>query len=344
MQKRKFQFLSKGVLKRIIVLGIGDIPKRMAKIAIKRNINVEIYGGKRQLKNLDQNGILAIKKIQESKIKYKILHTLKSYKNGPYYNNPKNTVIFSFGSPFIISKELITRYQGRIINCHASPLPEWRGGGGFSWRILADDRRGNSCFHLVTKGIDDGKILLQKSYIFPKRVKFPKDYIGYANSQSAKLLPKLIDKIINGEFFKPIQQNENKSTYFPRLDSKSQGYIDWSWEGKFIKRFIMAFSHPYDGAKSFVNNKIVRIYDADFIRTKRMEHSFMRGLIIRKNNREIFISCNNGILKVKESNLKTQSELKLGDRLFTPNSKLEAALKIRIRYNPSGIVDEKKNK
>ena len=106
----------------------------------------------------------------------------------------------------------------------------------------------------------------------------------------------------------------------------------------------MAFSHPYDGAKSFVNNKIVRIYDADFIRTKRMEYSFMRGLIIRKNNREIFISCNNGILKVKESNLKTQSELKLGDRLFTPNSKLEAALKIRIRYNPSGIVDEKKNK
>ena len=71
MQKRKFQFLSRGLLKRIIILGIGDIPIRMAKIAIKRNINVEIYGGKRQLKNLDQNGILAIKKIQESKIKYK---------------------------------------------------------------------------------------------------------------------------------------------------------------------------------------------------------------------------------------------------------------------------------
>ena len=79
MQKRKFQFLSKGVLKRIIVLGIGDIPIRMAKIAIKRNINVEIYGGKRQLKNLDQNGILAIKKIQESKIKYKILRSFSTY-------------------------------------------------------------------------------------------------------------------------------------------------------------------------------------------------------------------------------------------------------------------------
>ena len=51
MQKRKFQFLSRGLLKRIIILGIGDIPIRMAKIAIKRNINVEIYGGKRQLKN-----------------------------------------------------------------------------------------------------------------------------------------------------------------------------------------------------------------------------------------------------------------------------------------------------
>ena len=70
----------------------------------------------------------------------------------------------------------------------------------------------------------------------------------------------------------------------------------------------------------------------------------MRGLIIRKNNREIFISCNNGILKVKESNLKSPSELKLGDRLFTPSSKLEAALKRRIRYNPSGMVDEKKKK
>ena len=45
-------------------------------------------------------------------------------------------------------------------------LPIDAGGGGFSWRIMRNDRLGNCLVHLVDEGIDTGPILKNNEFIF----------------------------------------------------------------------------------------------------------------------------------------------------------------------------------
>ena len=76
-----------------------------------------------------------------------------------------NTLVISIGSPFIIKEKFLKKFSNKVINFHASPLPQFRGGGGFSWRILSNDRNGGITFHLIDKSLDTGAIIFQKKLL-----------------------------------------------------------------------------------------------------------------------------------------------------------------------------------
>ena len=45
------------------------------------------------------------------------------------------------------------------------------------------------------------------------------------------------------------KQDEKNSSYWPRLNSKIHGWIDWSWSPKEISDFIKAFDDPEEQNK-----------------------------------------------------------------------------------------------
>ena len=47
-------------------------------------------------------------------------------------------------------------------------------------------------------------------------------------------------------------------SYWPRLNAKKNGWINWNWKAKDIVNFINAFSFPYGGASTFVRSKILK--------------------------------------------------------------------------------------
>ena len=49
------------------------------------------------------------------------------------------------------------------------------------------------------------------------------------------------------------------STYWPRLKTDINGWVDWSLKIDSIERFICAFDEPYSGAKTFLGNKTVSL-------------------------------------------------------------------------------------
>jgi methionyl-tRNA formyltransferase len=59
--------------------------------------------------------------------------------------------------------------------------------------------------------------------------------------------------------FRIRNQEEKDSTYFPRLNSLNQGFIDWEWDCGEALRFIRAFDDPYCGASTFLNERRVFI-------------------------------------------------------------------------------------
>ena len=75
-------------------------------------------------------------------------------------------LILLIGFMRILSSEFVERWGGKIINVHPSLLPKYAGGMNNSVHesvLAAGDKESGCTIHLVTKDVDCGPILLQKS-------------------------------------------------------------------------------------------------------------------------------------------------------------------------------------
>jgi phosphoribosylglycinamide formyltransferase-1 len=75
-------------------------------------------------------------------------------------------LILLIGFMRILSSGFVERWRGKIINVHPSLLPKYAGGMNNSVHesvLAAGDKESGCTIHLVTKDVDCGPILLQKS-------------------------------------------------------------------------------------------------------------------------------------------------------------------------------------
>lgn len=251
------------------------------------------------------------------------------------------TLGVSIGAAWVFKPSFIDRFNGKLVNLHGSRLPRDRGGGGFSWRILRNDRLGCSLIHLVDKGIDTGKIVAFEEYSFPPSCHIPLDYHAYSIDQYLSLLRTFINDIDKDKEFKLLSQPEYLSTYWPRLSTDHHAYIDWSWKLKEIEQFICAFDNPYNGAITFLNGKRIRLKNCISTSSDGTFHSFQQGLVYRLTANGVFVACRGGSLIIQDirdyNNLSKVDQIGLGDRFYTPYEFLEQARQYRAVYTTTGL-------
>ena len=322
---------------KIVIFGISEQIFSAIKFCDKKKIKLSIIAGTRQKNSnqIERDIFKRLKEIKFSNIEYvSSIRYSKEYKN---IYNKKIDFIISLGSPFIFKKNLINKFKGKIINSHGAPLPEYKGGGGLTWRYLNADNRGRVLFHIVNEKIDQGKIIFQKKFRFNIN-KSILDWINLQNYHEKLAIIKILDMIYKNRIIQSKKQNNLLGSYFPRINSAINGYINFSWKGNEIHRFIGAFSYPYEGAKTFINNHKIYILNSSFIKNKNInKHSFLNGLIFEKKNNYIYCLVNGGYLKIKESQIKTFYKINLGDRFYTPNIFLEKSLNFRPKYTAKGL-------
>ena len=247
-------------------------------------------------------------------------------------------LVVSMGAPFLFRDRHLNAVSGQAINVHGAPLPEYRGGGGYSWRIMNADRRGAVLIHQVTPGIDDGPLLHRRDYLFPKELTTPGDFQAYAREQDAPALIALVGEILDrGELPNPVEQTGNP-TYFPRLATDIHGAIDWTWDAPDLVTFIRAFSDPYAGAFTQCRGARARISASESIAwTRSVPHPFMAGLLVAEDHDHWIVAARGGYLRIR---LHSEGELppRIGDRLHTPIEWLENSLSTRVEYLPDGLV------
>ena len=255
-----------------------------------------------------------------------------------------NTIGISFGAAWIFRKNFIDRFHGRLLNCHGARLPQNRGAGGFSWRILRDDRIGVTLIHQIDPGVDTGDIILFEEYIYPHSCRYPIDYQRYSIQEYQKLLNIFFDLVKDGKSFKCIAQQEYFSSYWPRLATDIHGYIDWGWALKDIESFACAFDDPYNGASTFLNGKKVRLKNCYSSFSDGTFHPFQKGFIYRISGDTIFVAAGQGTLLVKsvldENGVDIKHNLRIGERLYTPVKYLEEAKQFKAIYTPEGLKAE----
>ena len=253
----------------------------------------------------------------------------------------ENTVGMSFGAAWIFKKQFIDLFKGRLLNLHGARLPQDRGGGGFSWRILRSERIGISLIHQINPGIDTGNIILFEEYIYPSSCRLPVEYQKYSIKKYQNLLEQFLRSVKKRESFTITSQQEYFSSYWPRLFTDIHGYIDWTWTLKDIENFICAFDDPYNGASTFVNGSKVRLKKCYSTCNDGIFHPFQKGIIYRITETTIFVATEQGTLLLNsvldETGTDINRKLRIGDRFYTPCRYLEEAKQYRAVYTPDGL-------
>ena len=251
------------------------------------------------------------------------------------------TLGISISSAWIFRAPFIATFGGNLVNLHCHPLPAHRGGAGYSWDVLDDERNSSAVIHLVDTGIDTGDIVAKRDYSFPTSCKTPADFLKFAFNEYDNLLQEFVRDVGDGKDFSISKQNDASSRYWPRLDTDINGFIDWTWSLQEIESFICAFDEPYKGASTFINGQRVYLKDCHSTQADGRFHPFKNGIVYRKLNGVLHIAMREGALVVNSiKDEKDQCAIGLihpGDRLYTPREFLDQAMQWRPVYTSNGL-------
>ena len=150
-------------LNSVVFLGQSDVFSELIKVNNSLNLDTLIVTSSHQSKLIDK------------KIDYKIFDTLDD-KFKKFINKNikvKNTIFVSLGARYIFKKNTIQNFfLNNLVNFHGTRLPLDSGGGGYSWKIMREDRIDNQLVHFVNEGIDTGLLLIIVCLYFQNLVKF----------------------------------------------------------------------------------------------------------------------------------------------------------------------------
>lgn len=232
----------------------------------------------------------------------------------------------------IIKKEIIDYFTNPILNLHDSFLPDERGGALNSWRILNGINEVGNTLHILEEGIDTGAILLQEKTKIKKSRPQPIDYLLAETDNCKKILKNYVNSLVKSINIKPVNQENNKSYYYPRLYTEVNGIINWNWDIDNIEMFIRAFSLPYPGAFSYYRDQKIHILSCYIENSKISFHPFANGKIVTildDNSVRVIAGCRSLIIDkvaIKNEEFVPGDVLDIKHSLISPQDELQHAL------------------
>jgi len=292
------------------------------EICKKNNIQVDILVDKERIDYPTKTMGIFKEYLNENNINYHVISEISTKIIKKLLE--KNTIIVTVNCRWIIKEEIIQLLNKNIYNYHNSSLPGQRGAACHSWRLMQGINDSHLTIHKLTSKLDKGEIIINKRIKFPKSCTTLESSYKHIEKNEKDIFKKFI-------FLKKLvgkKQNEEKSYYWPRLDTLKHGLIDWSWSAKDIKLFCSSFDKPFKGASTYLNKKRVFFSGVKVVDTKIYFHPYQAGLVYRISDEYFYVASINGGLKIKEikpENADKSFKVKLGQRFITPIEKLYSA-------------------
>tara|TARA_B110000046_G_scaffold184190_1_gene222073 strand:+ start:498 stop:1508 length:1011 start_codon:yes stop_codon:yes gene_type:complete len=323
-------------LKSVVFLGESSVFSELIKINNTLKLDTIIITSSHQSKLIDKKLNFDIFDIIDKKFKDFVKKKVKA----------ENTIFISLGARYIFKKNIIENFfLNNLVNFHSTRLPLDAGGGGFSWKIMREDRIDNQLVHLIDEGIDTGPIIENHLSLFPKQCQIPKDFEYYGLKKFIEFYLEFLKKVKNGIFFDLKPQINYLGRYNPRLNTEIDGLINWELDSYDLYNFINAFDEPYKGASTFLNNKNfgklyikkVHLHGGDS-----SNHPYMSGIVSRHDKDWIVVSTKFKHTLLIEEVLDKEGNnviknIKVGDRFYTPYHELEKSKTTRTIVNFKGF-------
>lgn len=229
-----------------------------------------------------------------------------------------------FGPAWVFPPQVLARFAAGMLNFNGIPIPRYLGGAHYTWQILNGHRQAGCHIQCITDDVDQGDLLLSEAFALPASVRTPEDYFRENDRFGLQFLGGFLDRLAAGQDFvaRAFANVNGERLYFPRLMTRDNGWIDWSWSGDEIEAFCRAFGPPYRGASTQYNGQRLFISQATLLTDPSHPtfHPFCAGLIVRKTAASFCVAVRQGLLRIdacKFDDGSATSSIREGDRLFT---------------------------
>jgi methionyl-tRNA formyltransferase len=207
------------------------------------------------------------------------------------------TLIIVVGWQYKLPKTLVESYQVMII--HDSLLPKKRGFSPVVTSLILGEKKLGATIFRATEGIDDGDIFHQLAFpiSYPITLKEAFQKVGQLYSQ---LACQSVKAYLNNQLKLRPQKHENAT--FCLWRNEDDFHIDWTQSSDEIKRFVDALGFPYAGAKTFLEQKELRIIEVEHYPDVNFALRQPGKIFTFTTASKPVIVCGKGLLEIKSAN------------------------------------------
>jgi methionyl-tRNA formyltransferase len=320
----------------IIFIGGGMLMINAMKLARSMGFEVRAIVAPRHYSEIISSGNKLSDELSINNIKFDVINDEHSLIELPWIEDKnKDYLGLCFGPAWIFSNKTLSIFNENIFNFNGIPLPQYLGGAHYTWQILNKDKRMGCYIQQINEKVDFGDIYLSRTGKIESETFSPMDYFNANEAYGLSFIKIFFEMVRDKLSFETTKYLSiyDEHLYFPRLNTRDQGWIDWYWSADNICDFCNAFDEPYIGAGTMFGNIEVR-FSRVSISERIKFHPFCNGMIVRILDGNFYIASDGGLLKV--TSIKQECEkpilLKRGDRFHTPMNLLEKSRTFRPTY------------
>lgn len=209
------------------------------------------------------------------------------------------------------------------INFHPGKLPYYRGRSVISWAMLNGETEIGLTAHYMDEGIDTGEIILQWTQLIDWT-----DTYSDVVQRIANILPDLVIEtlglVVNGKT-QCYPQKHLPNTYFGSLEYEDT-WIDWSDSSRNIYNKIRAITHPGIGARTYLRNQEVIIWDAFYDPSWPLYKGAVGQIVGQYRNEGVLVKTGDSTLLIREVQI-------VGGKIQTPAWRIGTRLGINLSSN-----------
>lgn len=191
---------------------------------------------------------------------------------------------------------LLRLEKTQLIVFHDSLLPKYRGFNPLVSYLINGEKRIGVTALFANAEYDAGDILAQAASEIEYPLKIA-DAIEIVSQNYVELVQHIANELRHKQELTATPQNESSATFSLWRDEEDYR-IDWTLSACEIRRTIDAVGFPYNGATALLDEKKVRIWDAEAMSDVKIENRAV-GKILRLENSLPVIVCSDGLLLIK---------------------------------------------
>lgn len=172
----------------------------------------------------------------------------------------EKTLLLSVINPSIVPGYVLSNEQILAINCHQAILPSYKGRNAEAWAIYEGETVTGVTWHKMLSAVDAGEILLTREIPITEEAtaySLFREQLKCAYETFTEFMPEVLK---GNETFYP--QPEGVSRFHYEREVPADGYLDLTWDGEKISRFLRATDY---GILAVMPRPVIRLSDGEYI-------------------------------------------------------------------------------